>query len=410
MIYLILGYIYLAIHRPMEIWPVLEPFRVELVYFSFLCLTWIIAPKRFSFDRQQLAVVLIGAAVALAWALSPWADRGAIAVKNYTFVLVFALILATCVRDEPGLDRVLLAFLGVMALYMLHSVWEYRSGRHVFRMGIVRLVGVDSSLGDPNSFGNSIVYALPFVRYFWLKWQERWKRLMLVGYVLLSVGCIGLTGSRSSMVGLLLWGFLTVWVSRRRKVALLLGGAVLAAGAFFMLPDDLQTRFWTIVDPSVGPINAQWSREGRIEGFFIGLDLWSKFPLTGCGPDAWQAASGRYLRAHNVYGQLLGELGTVGAVAFLFLVVALISGGRRLIRLVRDHDPEPHAEPLFHFGHAVLISTALLLFEGLFGHNLYRYNYVWYCSFLVIAQRAYLARVAEYEEPAPATAGELAWA
>ena len=46
---------------------------------------------------------------------------------------------------------------------MLHSVWEYKNGRHVFRMGISRLVGVDKTLGDPNSFGASIVYSLPFL-------------------------------------------------------------------------------------------------------------------------------------------------------------------------------------------------------------------------------------------------------
>src|SRR5262249_21378381 len=149
---------------PMEIWPALEPFRLELIYFAFLCFGWVIAPKRLALDRQQIAIALVGTVVLLAWAASPWADNGAIAVKNYTFVLVFALILATCVRGERQLDLVLLGFLVVMALYMTHSVWEYRNGRHVFRMGIVRLVGVDSSLGDPNSFGNSIVYALPLVR------------------------------------------------------------------------------------------------------------------------------------------------------------------------------------------------------------------------------------------------------
>ena len=43
MIYLIAGYIYLMIHRPMEIWPGLEPLRPELVYFTILCAAWLIA-------------------------------------------------------------------------------------------------------------------------------------------------------------------------------------------------------------------------------------------------------------------------------------------------------------------------------------------------------------------------------
>ena len=40
------------------------------------------------------------------------------------------------------------------------------------------------------------------------------------------------------------------------------------------------------VDPSVGPANAQESGQGRVEGFFTGLKLWSEFPATGCGPGA----------------------------------------------------------------------------------------------------------------------------
>ena len=46
-------------------------------------------------------------------------------------------------------------------LYMSHSLREYVQGRHVYRMGIARMVGVDSTLGDPNAFGGSLVYALP---------------------------------------------------------------------------------------------------------------------------------------------------------------------------------------------------------------------------------------------------------
>lgn len=61
----------------------------------------------------------------------------------------------------------LLAFLAVMAIYMMHSLWEYHNGRHTFRMGIARLIGVDDTNGDPNSFGATIVYALPFVVAFW---------------------------------------------------------------------------------------------------------------------------------------------------------------------------------------------------------------------------------------------------
>lgn len=389
MIALILGYIYLALHRPMEIWPVLEPYRIELAYFALLCATWIIAHKRITFDLPQFAIAGMGFAVGLAWISSPWSEYGAIAVKNYTLVIVFALILATTLRDERGIRVVVATFLAVMAIYMIHSLREYILGRHTYRMGISRLIGVDTSLGDPNSFGASIVYSLPFVRYLWLAWPNGWRRRSLVAYVLLAVTCIGLTGSRSAMVGLVAWGMLTAWLTGRHRVPLMAFGCVAAVIGFAMLPAELQNRFTTIIDPSVGPENARESGRGRIEGFFIGCDLWTRFPITGVGPGAWLPASGRTIESHNLYGQLLGELGTIGVASFGLMVLALYRGIRKLLRVIRETACDPRSEPLFHLGHAIAIATMLLLFEGLFGHNLYRYNFVWGCAFTSVALRSY---------------------
>jgi len=395
MIYIIFGYIYLVLHRPMEIWPALEPFRIELVYFGFLCAAWLVARKRLSLDKPLLAICGIATAVCLSWMLSPWPDSGVIAVKNYALAIGFALILATTLRDERSLQRVISVFLAVMALYMLHSVREYLLGRHTYRMGISRLIGVDTSLGDPNSFGASIVYALPFVRYLWFAWPRGWRRYLLAMYVLLSVGCIGLTGSRSAFVGMIVWGMATIWLSGRRKLPLIAFGLFAAVAGFAMLPDELQTRFTTIIDPSVGPENARESGQGRIEGLFIGLDLWSRYPISGVGPGAWQPASRRTIESHNLYGQVLGELGTVGAIAFAFMIGAIALGVRRVIRQIRMNEESPRANPLFHLCQAIALSTLLLLFEGNFGHNLYRCNYLWHCAFVSVAVRAYRLQLAD---------------
>ena len=410
MIALIVGYIYLALHRPMEIWPILEPYRIELVYFALLCATWIIARKRIAIDLPQLAIATMGLAVGLAWIASPWSEQGAIVVKNYTLVVVFALMLATVLRDEQMIRKVVAAFLAVMALYMLHSLREYILGRHTFRMGISRLIGVDRSLGDPNSFGASIVYSLPFVRYLWLSWPNGWQRKALIFYVLLAVACVGLTGSRSAFVSLILWGMLTVWITGRHRVPLVAFALVGGVVGFALLPAELQNRFTTIVNPAVGPENARESGQGRIEGFFIGCDLWAKYPITGVGPGAWLPASGRTIESHNLYGQLLGELGTVGVAAFGLMIFALHRSIKKLLRLIRDNDPDPRAEPMFHLAQAIAVATLLLLFEGLFGHNLYRYNFVWGCAFLSVALRSYRQQLNNQFAEEDAAGWNAAWA
>jgi O-antigen ligase len=271
-----------------------------------------------------------------------------------------------------------------MFLYLSHSLLEYLNGRHVFRMGIARMVGIDSSFGDPNTFGATIVYALPLVRPFWKYSPTRRLRWFLAGYVALSVVCIALTGSRSAFVGLVLFGLIAIlrtqWRGRLLVLALLLAPLLWAA-----LPPALQNRFETIVNPEAGPANAQASAQGRLEGLLIGYRLWESNPLTGCGPGAWRAASGRRIESHNLYGQVIGETGTLGAVAFGAVVVCLWANLRRVKQAYRNH-PEWGPDFLLELAQAVGLSVLLLLFLGNFGHNLYRYTWLWYGGFLLIAR------------------------
>jgi O-Antigen ligase len=384
MLYLLLGYVYLCIHRPFEIWPALGDLRIELIYFSGMTVCWLAAGKRVRVYTLLLATLGMGTAFVLSWVMSRWTERAEPVVKNYALVLVFALMIATSVRDTRGLNALVLAFMAVLALYMLHSVWEYKNGRHTFRMGIPRLVGVDTTLGDPNSFGATIVYSLPFTRYLWLTWGTGWRRGAVACYFLLALGCVLLTGSRSSLAGVVLWGMLNLLLSQR-KVLYLSAFAVLACVGFAFLPPDLQKRFETIIDPSVGPANAQESGQGRVEGFYTGIKLWGQYPVAGCGPNAWRPASGSKIESHNLYGQVVGELGTVGLAAFAFMVAMLVWNLRKLKRLTHPRTGPVHEPRLFHLAQAMLHSTILLLFEGMFGHNLYRYNWVWYCAFVAVA-------------------------
>jgi hypothetical protein len=412
--WILIGYMFLFIHRPFEVWPVLADFHVERIYMlGALMAVAVYSGKRWLPNAQHFAYLAFAGAVLLCWLVSPWMDKAQDAVENYFKLVVFYLLLVLAVNDEQGLRRLLLAFLVIMAVYMLHSLREYVGGRHTFRMGIARMIGVDQAMGDPNTFGASIVYALPFVVPFWVSQPSRTLRLFLIGYVMLSFVCIGLTGSRSSFVGLLLCGLVTVLRSRWRWGLLVL--AVLAAPALWAaLPPSLQTRFETIIHPEVGPANAIESGQDRVEGLFTGLELFAKDPITGCGPGAWRPATGRPIESHNLLGQLLGEMGTLGAVTFAAVLLGFWGNLRGLRKAYRRH-PEWGHDFLYHVAGAIALAVLLLLFEGAFGHNLFRYTWLWYGGFLIIArhcvaQREEAAAVAEEwaapEELAPALGQE----
>jgi O-antigen ligase len=382
MLWLLIGYMFLFIHRPFEVWEVLGTLHVERVYMVLTLAAALLARKRWLPNVQHVAHLTFAAVVGLCWVLSPWADAGEQLVEDYFKILVFYILLVSLVHDERSLERVLLAFLVIVFIYMSHSLLEYIHGRHAFRMGIVRMIGIDHSMGDPNSFGASIVYALPFVIPFWVTRPSLAMRGFLAAYVGLSFLCIGLTGSRSSFIGLLLLTLILVLRSRWRWP--LLGLAVVAAPVLFAaLPPSLQTRFETIIHPEVGPANAVKSGEGRLEGLQKGLMLWGKYPLTGCGPGAFRPATGSIIESHNLYGEVLGETGTLGGAAFLGVLAAFGVNVFRVRRAYRRH-PEWGKDLLYEVAVAIAIALLMLLFEGNFGHNLFRFSWLWYGGFLVI--------------------------
>lgn len=383
MIWVLIGYMFLFIHRPFEVWPSLAEIHLERLYmvgallYAATCSRWI--P-----NRQHLAYFGFALVVLVCWFCSPWMEQGEETVENFLKVLVFYVLVVATVRDEKSLRLVLIGFLGVMAVYMLHSLREYIGGRYAFRMGFARMIGVDKAMGDPNTFGASIIYALPFVVPFWKCQPSGLMRGFLGCYVGLSVVCIGLTGSRSAFVGLLLWGLIMLIRSRWRWCL-----AIAAVGCIPILwgalPDALQNRFETIVNPEVGPANARESAHNRLEGLEIGGKLWSLYPATGCGPGAWKPATGRKIESHNLYGQIVGETGSLGLIAFMLILLSFWFNLRHVRLMYREH-PEWGRDFLFHVTGAVGFALFLLLFEGNFGHNLFRYSWLWYGGFLIITR------------------------
>jgi O-antigen ligase len=384
MVWLLLGYMCLFVHRPFEIkgWEILADIRLERMYMLVTLLAVAAWPgKRWLNNRLNWTVLGFALAVLVCWLASPWAAAGDGRVEDFFKILVFYVLLLLVIHDEPSLKRLLWGFLAVLAVYMTHSLVEYGNGRHMFRMGIPRMIGVDQTMGDPNSFGATLVYSLPFVVPLWAE-ASKARRWLLGGYVSLVVLCVGLTGSRSAFVSLVLAAVLVVMRSRGRwRLAVM--GMVAAPVLFALLPMALQTRFETIIDPSVGPANAQESAEGRVQGLLNGWRLWSENPVTGCGPGAWRPATHSPIESHNLYGQVMGELGTLGIVAFAAFLVCFWANVRWIRKTYRNH-PEWGQDFLYRTTQAVSLGVLLLLFEGNFGHNLFRYNWYWYGAFLIV--------------------------
>jgi hypothetical protein len=357
---------------------------------------------RWTSNSLNAAVAAFTVAVLVCFAASPWSGtpNAQQTVENYLKVLVFYLVLVSSIRDEGELKQLIWGFLLVMGAYMAHSLREYMAGRHTYKMGIVRMIAVSVNEGDPNSFAATIAYALPMVVPLWFASSSRWPRCMLAGYVGLSTTCIILTGSRTSLVLTVACVAMT-FLRSRRKLRMIFYVALATSCILVFMPSELKNRFATIVNSDLGPANAKESADSRIEGFYKGLELWTRYPATGSGPGAWLPATGGKLESHNLYGQLIGELGTLGTAAFAFVLISYRSNIKWISARYRAHPEWEHDFP-YLLSQAVASGVILMLIGGCFGHNLFRYSWLWYGGFLVHARRIVERRLCEQDDLVPA--------
>src|SRR5262249_35584940 len=175
--------------------------------------------------------------------------------------------------------------------------------------------------------------------------------------------------------------------------------AVAAPLSFVALPESLQTRFETIINPDVGPKNAEESGQGRIEGLTKGFELWQASPLTGVGPGAWRPPTRSKIESHNLYGQLMGETGALGVSAFVFLLGCFWMN-LRAVKRAREYSPDARTDFLFLLPTAIGVSVFLLLFMGNFGHNLFRFTWLWFGGVLIVARSCVPGRVGGWDREA----------
>src|SRR5579859_4787978 len=106
MIWLLIGYMYLFIHRPFEVWPALGDLRIELVYMLVVGVCWLAHPrKRWLPNGLHTAFFAFAAAALCCWLASPWQDEGFTVLDKYFKLLVFYLMLVTVVQDEKDLRK-----------------------------------------------------------------------------------------------------------------------------------------------------------------------------------------------------------------------------------------------------------------------------------------------------------------
>jgi O-antigen ligase len=388
MIWLLIGYMWLFIHRPFEIWPVLGAFRIERVYMIGTIICWLLSRAAIpSGNRLHRYFALFVAVILASWLISPYRSAGDASVENYLKYSVFYVLLVTSVRSLQDLRTLAIGHFCIVSLLMAHTLRECFNGNSWYAQGIVRMQGVNQTFRDPNDFAGLVVSCLPFAWSLWQPAAGKILRVAILGHVGLVGYCVMLTGSRMGMVGMVLAGGLATLASPKRWRWLTVYGLLLAA-VWVVLPADRKARYLTLVDPNAGP-SAAASSGGRLRmgGFEAALPVFAERPLLGFGPDSFAQASGSGHMPHNLYGQLLAELGAAGAVSFA-LIIWGVARNTRDARHFHSIAMELEVDE-FPWRTVIAVASAFfLLLVMAWGFNfLFWHIWLWFGGFQVVALR-----------------------
>ena len=179
-----------------------------------------------------------------------------------------------------------------------------------------RLAGVPADVINPNELGFVIATAIPFLHY--LLWPLGWKsKLLYVAVMPAMLYALILTMSRGAFIALLVVAFL-VFKESRHKMKLIVVAVMLVVGALSVMTPIQKDRYLSLVDHDT---TGGSSAEGRLKGIVGEFKLGLTRPVVGHGLGTTSEAKfhkwGSTKASHNLYGELIIELGLIGFVIFL---------------------------------------------------------------------------------------------
>ncbi len=283
----------------------------------------------------------------------PWSWNHGATFTSYLLLFFLTLILVDSLRRLRWVLLVALAAIGFASLHVCREWQIYHTIYPGFRPGIVD--------NDPNYFTATALLCLPLAFYFMQGKRPKWERLFCLGCMVVTLAAVSLAASRGGLLGIGV-AFLYVAIRSGRPVRnLVLAGALLLPITFFM-PASPWDR---LLHPSGSDVK---STDTRMAVWMGGWRMIKAHPIIGVGLDRFMWELGKYVTpdefpegniaihiAHNSYIEFASEMGLLGLLPFLAILVGTLQTLEQVRRRMKNHS-----------GH-MLHQTALGLQGGMLG-------------------------------------------
>ena len=191
------------------------------------------------------------------------------------------------------------------------------------------IVGIAS---NPNISSSSLVFKLPFVIFLIQKEKNKSYKLLLKTIEILSIIGIIILGSRLGFLSLFIIYFLYFLFYKKNRLAQVFSIIIIIVVSFFI--NSTRSINGKISYPRIETLTKDESTNQRLNFYKKALNLSSEKPLFGYGLGSWKYESLPYEEnknkdllvpyyTHNDFLQIFFELGFIGLVAYLVILITL---------------------------------------------------------------------------------------
>ena len=185
-----------------------------------------------------------------------------------------------------------------------------------------RLGGAPADVINPNELGFVLVTAIPFLHYFLMPRGFIIKILYFLLLTLMLYALI-LTMSRGAFLALLVVGWF-IFKESKRKFMLIAFACLGLVAALSVMNDTQRERYLSLVSSDT---SQSATAEGRLTGMISEFTLALERPIFGFGLGTTAEAKfntrGKSKASHNMYAEILIELGIVGFIFFARFIFAI---------------------------------------------------------------------------------------
>lgn len=271
-------------------------------------------------------------------------------LENYAKAAAFFFFMVALVDTEKKLKEFMWVFIlcqtfRVIEPAYLHITTGYWGNRAYSMVGgtqsvLNRLSGAPHDVVNANQLAWLIVSMIPFI--FYLGWRRSTVlKLAALATAPIFLNVLLLTGSRSGLLSLAAVVIAMILLEKNKFRGLVIGGVLIATLGMLIageLSSDLKVRYLSTFDRNLtGGDTAQ----GRIKGIEQDLPTILNRPFFGHGLGTSKEVSANFLEgraqpAHNLYVEILQELGVVGFILFMLYIKEIVSSLSQAKRMLTE--------------------------------------------------------------------------